>query len=190
MIRTLFSILFVVAVGAIAVAPVTGQRRDSMTEAEIELVRNSQDIDKRIDVLTKMLDRRFGALGIEVGGWKQTDKGKEEWGEIRTGTKSELLLDIRAIFQKAIDDVDDVAMHNENTLTQNKTEGLLFPKAVRSLAAAAARYLPQLKATLEKTTDEKERGLIIASIEHCEAILDSVTKLPPETKPEKKKGKS
>ncbi len=136
------------------------------------------------------LNRRFGALGIEVGGWKQTDKGKEEWGEIRTGTKSELLLDIRAILQKAIDDVDDVAMHNENTLTQNKTEGLLFPKAVRSLAAAAARYLPQLKATLEKTTDEKERGLIIASIEHCEAILDSVTKLPPETKPEKKKGKS
>lgn len=187
MTRTLFTFLFVLAVTAIAVGPASGQRRDSMTDEEVEIVRNSQDIDKRIDVLTKMLDRRFSALGIEVGGWKQAEKSKEEWGAIRTGTKTELLLDVRAILQKAIDDVDDVAMHNENTLTQNKTEGLLFPKAVRSLAAAAARYLPQLKATLEKTTDEKDRGLILASIEHCEAILDSVSKLPPETKPEKKK---
>ncbi len=189
MTKSLVIFLFVLALGVVAVAPASAQRRDSMTEAEIELVRNNQDIDKRIDVLTKMLDRRFSALGIDVGGSKPTDKSKE-WGEIRTGTKSELLLDVRAILQKAIDDVDDVAMHNDNTLTQNKTEGLLFPKAVRSLAAASARYLPHLKSTLEKTTDEKERGLIIASIEHCDAILESVGKLPPDAKPEKKKGKS
>lgn len=190
MTRTVFNILFLIAIGIIAVAPASGQRRDFLTEQEIEIVRNNQDIDKRIDVLTKMLDRRFAALGIEVGGWKQFEKSKEDWGEIRTGTRSDLLLDVRALLQKAIDDVDDVAMHNENTLTQNKTEGLLFPAAVRSLAAAAARYLPQLKVMLEKNTDEKERGLIIGSIEHCEAILDSVVKLPPETKPGKKKGKN
>ncbi len=188
MTRTLLTFLFLIAVIAIAVAPSSGQRRDSMTDEEVELVRNSQDIDKRIGVLTKMLDRRFSALGIEVGGWKQAEKSKEEWGATRTGTKTELLLDVRAILQKAIDDIDDVAMHNDKTQRQNKTEGLLFPKAVRSLAAAAARYLPQLKAALDKTTDEKDRGLLLASIEHCEAILDAVTKLPPETKPEKKKG--
>jgi hypothetical protein len=100
-----------------------------------------------------------------------------------------MLLDVRQLLQKAIDDVDDVAMHNENTLTQNKTEGLLFPKAVRSLAAAATRYLPRLKTILGTTTDEREKGIVIASIEHCDAILEAVVNLPPEVKPEKKKGK-
>src|SRR5688572_24250876 len=98
-------------------APVTAdaQRRDYMTEQEIELIRNNQDIDKRVDVLTKMIDRRFGAMGIDVGGWKQSEKDNEKWGDIRSGTKSELLYDVRQLLQKAVDDVDDVALHNENT---------------------------------------------------------------------------
>ena len=178
----LFSLL--VAVDASA------QRRDYMTELEIELVRDAQDIDKRIDVLTKMIDRRFSALGINVGGWKQSEKDIEKWGDVRAGTKMELLSDIRHLLQKAIDDVDDVSEHNENTLTQNKTEGLLFPKAVRSLAAAANRYLPQLKSTLAQTPDEREKGLILTSIESCEAIIESVVNLPAEIKPEKKKSKT
>ena len=162
------------------------QRRDSMTDEEIELVRDNQDIDKRIEVLTRMIDRRFSSMGVEVGGWKASEKDKAAWGEVRSGTRSQLLFDIRQLLQKAIDDIDDVSMHNENTLTQNKTEGLLFPKAVRTLAAAATRYLPALKSTLEKVTEERERGLLLASIEHCQDIIDAVTKLPPETKPTKK----
>jgi hypothetical protein len=167
------------------------QQRDYMTEPEIELVRDAQDIDKRVGVLTKMIDRRFSALGIEVGGWKQNEKDQVKWGDVRTGTRSQLLSDVRQLLQKAIDDVDDVAMHNENTLTQNKTEGLLFPQAVRDLAVAATRYLTPLKTALDKTTDERDKGLILASIESCEAIIASVAQLPPpETKPSKKKGKS
>ena len=169
---------------------VSAQRRDYMTDEEIELVRENQDIDKRINVLTKMIDRRFSAMGVDVGGWKVTEKEQAVWGEIRTGTRSQFLLDVRQLLQKAIDDIDDVAMHNENTLTQNKTEGLLFPAAVRSLAGAANRYLPQLKAILQKTTDERDRGMLLASIEHCEAIVEAAVKLPPEVKPEKKKGKT
>ncbi len=100
-------------------------------------------------------------------------------------------MEIRDLLQKAIDDIDDVAEHNENTLTQNKTEGLLFPKSVRVLAAAATRYTPALKSTLNSTKDERERGLILTSLESCEAILESVGKLPPEpTKAEKKKSKT
>jgi hypothetical protein len=168
---------------------VSAQRRDYMTEHEVELVRDNQDIDKRIDVLTKMIDRRFTGLGVEVGGWKQSKKDNELWGDIRTGTRTELLSDIRQLLQKAIDDVDDVAEHNENTLTQNKTEGVLFPKSVRDLAAAASRYAPALRSALNTTKDDRERGLILNSIESCEAILEAVGKLPPEIKPEKKKGK-
>jgi hypothetical protein len=174
------SIIMVVATFASA------QRRDFMTEPEIELVRENQDIDKRIEVLTKMIDRRFNALGVDVGGWKESQKDAKLWGDPPTGTPSNLTYDIRQLIQKAIDDIDDVAEHNENTLTQNKTEGLLFPTAVRALAAAATRYMPALRSMLEKTKDERDKGVILTSIENCEAILESVAKLPPEVK---KKGK-
>lgn len=180
-------IIFLILISSVVDA--VGQRRDYLTAEEIELVRDNQDINLRVDVLTKMIDRRFSALRIDVGGWKQSEKDKKLWGEARTGTRQELLFDVRELLQKAIDDVDDVAMHNENTLTQNKTEGLLFPKAVRDLAAASSRYLPRLKVAANETKDDREKGLILSSIESCEAILDSVSKLPPEpTKPNKKKG--
>ena len=178
--------LLVLAFATVASA----QKRDYMTELEIELVRNNQDIDKRIEVLTVMIDRRFSALSIEVGGWKPSPKDEEKWGEIRGGTRSELLWEIRQLLQKAIDDIDDVAVHNDNTLKQNKTEGLLFPKAVRGLAGAAGRYLPVLKSELGKTKDERDKGVILSSIENCEAIIESVARLPAEVIPEKKKKKT
>lgn len=183
----IFSILAFALLLLSITSAVSAQQRDYMTEAEVELVRDAQDIDKRVDVLTKMIDRRFSALGVDTGGWKPSEKDKVTWGDVRTGTRPQLLWDVRQLLQKAIDDIDDVAMHNENTLTQNKTEGLLFPAAVRSLAAAATRYLAPLKSILEKTKDERDKGLVLAAIESCEAIIESVAKLPPEVKPEKKK---
>lgn len=181
-------LLLFAAVLIVFATPTFSQQRDPMTDPEIELVRENQDIDKRIDILTKMIDRRFTALGIEVGGWKSAKKDSELWGEMRTGTRSELLFDIRQILQKAVDDIDDVALHNEDTLKQNKVQGELFPKAVRSLAAAANRYMEPLKTTLAKTTDEREKGLILGSIEFCEEIIDSVKQLPAEVpKADKKK---
>ncbi len=170
-------------------ATASAQRRDYMTEAEVELVRDNQDIDKRVDVLTKMIDRRFIPLGIDVGGWKQSQKDEKVWGELPTASRSALLSDVRQLLQKAIDDVDDVSEHNENTLTQNKTEGLLFPAAVRSLAAAATRYLPSLKSALAGTKDDRDKGLILTSIENCEAIIESVGKLQPEIKAAKEERK-
>ena len=170
-----------------AVANVSAQRRDYMTEPEIELVRDSQDIDKRIEVLTKMIDRRLTAIGADAGGWKATSKDQKLWGDAPTGTRSQLLSDVRQLLQKAVDDIDDVSEHNSNTLTQNKTEGLLFPAAVRGLAAAANRYKPVLNSELTKTTDERDKGIIINAIELCDAIIDSVVNLPPEVKNEKKK---
>lgn len=184
---------FTTALVALAIVctalPSRAQRRDYMTEMEIELVRDSQDIDKRIEVLTKMIDRRFAALGIDVGGWKESGKDAKLWGDVPKGSPSELMSDIRKLLQKAIDDIDDVAEHNENTVTQNKKEGLLFPSAVRSLAAAAARYQPALKSLLDKTPDNRDKGVIITSIDSCEQIIDSVKNLPPEVKTDKKKGK-
>ncbi|MGQ0543464.1 MAG: hypothetical protein ACT4O9_16735 [Blastocatellia bacterium] len=163
----------------------SAQRRDYMTDAEIELVRDNQDVDLRITVLVRMIDRRFQVLGIEVGGWKPKPKELENWGEQPTGTRREIFTDIRHLVQKAVDDIDTIAERNEDALKQNKTDGELFPKAVRILAEAAKRYLPQLNAAATKTSDESEKGQILNAAELCEQIIASVVKLPPE--PVKKK---
>jgi hypothetical protein len=165
------------------------QRRDYMTDPEIELIRDNQEIDKRIDVLTKMIDRRFTLLGIDSGGWKQGEKEQKIWGDAPKGSRSELFADIRQLLQKAVDDVDDVAEHNANTQTANKIEGPLFPTAVRSLAAAATRYRPLLDAELPKINDGRDKGMILNAIELCDSIIESVASLPPEVITDKKKKK-
>ncbi|MCA1589444.1 MAG: hypothetical protein LC730_01770 [Acidobacteria bacterium] len=156
------------------------QRRDYMTEAEIELVRDAQDIDQRIDILSKIIDRRFTAAGIDPGGFAVQKKAEDKWGTAPTGSRLELLNDIRFLLQKAIDDIDDVSEHNANAQTQNRTEGLLFPKAVRLLAAAARRYQKILKALADKNTNEKQRGVILASLSMCDEIIEAAAKLPPD----------
>ncbi len=177
-----FAFLTVALFVFVAAPDANGQRRDFMTDAEIELVRDAQDIDLRIDVLTKMIDRRFSALGINAGGWTPPAKETEKWGETPTGTRPELFRDIRRLLQKAVDDIDDVAEHDKNTLTQNKTTGKLFPKAVRSLSGAASRFANVLKPLLNSSRDELERGSIIESIDLCEQIIEAAARLPAELK--------
>ncbi len=161
------------------------QRRDFMTDAEIELIRDNQEIDLRINVLTKMIDRRFAALNIVAGG--SPAKESEKWGPNPTGTRIDLLFDIKLILQKAIDDIDDVAAHGENALELNRKSGKLFPKAVRELSAAASRFKPVFETQLTKTKDEKEKGVLLDSIEFCTQITEAASTLPPEPPKEEKK---
>jgi hypothetical protein len=182
----LFGALFLLFMTLAGAVETRAQKRDFMTEAEIELVRENQDIDLRVDVLTKMIDRRFSALKIDAAGWKPPAKETDKWGEEPAGSRIELLTDIRRLLQKAVDDIDDVAEHDANALTQNKTTGKLFPKAVRKLNAAAERYMPIFKSTLKTTTDDREQGAILASIDLCEQIIEAATKLPAEIKEKKK----
>ena len=163
------------------------QRRDYMTDAEIELVRDAQDIDLRIDVLIKMIDRRFAALNMNVGGAKIPDKESSKWGPAPTGTRMELLDDIRKLLDKAVDDVDNVSKHPDvvrydtvqnRSEKQKKKAEMRFPNSVRDLAASAKRYQPALKTLLDASKDEKEKGVILASLESCDEIVAAITKLP------------
>ncbi len=159
----------------------TAQHREYFTDEEIELIRDNQQIDNRIDVLVKAIDRRFGVLNISVNGSKKEGK---EWGNLPTGTRSELLSDIRNILQKAIDDIDNLSARPDSMVLtveerEKKPKGFsdLFPKAVRSLAKAAERYKPALKQTLDTTKDQREKGLILDMIDMCSDIIESVKKL-------------
>lgn len=164
------------------------QRRDYMTEQEIEIIREAQDIDERIDAITKMIDRRFLIIGVHVNGWKDAAKVTETWGEPQKGSRAELFNDIKRLLQKAVDDIDNLAANpnaapiREKGDKKAKKDPERFPTAVRNLAAAAGRYLGPLKSEMDKSTNEIEKGSMIDSIDLCDQIIEAVGKLPAETK--------
>lgn len=175
---------------AFFVPDVYAQRRDFVTEAEAELIREYQEIDKRIEVLTKFIDRRFAAAGIPGHTWVPPKKNVELWGEEPKGTRLELLYDVKRILQKAIDDIDDIASREKTAIEGNEKTGKLFPKSVRNLSAAAARYKPIFEAEISKTKVEKERGVMLDSIDLCDQIMEAAAGLPAEAPDERKKKKS
>lgn len=157
-------------------------QRDYFTDAEIELIRDAQQIDQRVNILTHAINRRFGVLGINVS--EPAKKPSGEWGELPTGTRLELFADIKYILRKAIEDIDNLAERPDSfVVDQNdkKPKGFseLFPKAVRLLAASAERYRPIFKTELDKSTTEAEKGVLLDSIEMCDEIIAAVAKLPP-----------
>lgn len=182
----------VIAAGTLCLFPnnAHAQRRDYLTDAEIELVRDAQDIDQRIEVLTRAVDRRFSVLKIDIAALKSPAKESDKWGDPPTGSRFELLDDIRRLLQKAIDDIDNVAAHpvdpetqakinkeNQTSDKQAKKDSQRFPNAVRRLGSAAQRYLPIFKNLLDKSADEKEKGAILDSIEFCEQIIEAQQKV-------------
>lgn len=163
-----------------------GQRRDFVTEQEGELIREAQEIDLRVEALTKFIDRRLAAANIAGHTWTPPKKNSELWGPEPTGSRSELLSDIKRLLQKSIDDIDDIASRTSTAIEGNEVSGKLFPKAVRNLAAAATRYKPILQAELEKSKANTDRGLLIQSIEFCDQIIEASSQLAAE-EPKKKK---
>ncbi len=154
------------------------QAREHLTPQEIELVKDAQALDQRIDVFIKAADRRM--LALNRGGApsaKQLKKDSESWGDLPSGTRAELVGDIARIFDEAITNVDDVSVRDENNP--------FLPIALRKLAAAVSRIVDQLK-PLQATSDE-EAGSFDQLTENAESILQAANKLPP---PVEKKGKS
>ena len=187
MFKIRFLLLFAIAAIALLLwTDAAAQRRDYMTDAESDVVRDAQDIDLRIEVLVKMIDRRFSVLNINVGGAAIPAKESEKWGPAPTGTRMEILDDIRKLLDKAVDDVDNIAMHPnavrydtvDRSDKQKKKDETRFPSSVRNLASAVRRYQPALKSLVDSSKDEKEKGLILASLETCDEIISSTTKLP------------
>lgn len=162
--------------------PVSAQKRDHLNEMEVELVRDAQEIDVRTAIFVKAADRRFLVLNGDQTQDKQFQKDVGKWGEPPTGTRLQLLTDIRKILAEAVENIDDAA-------ARSKADTPIFARAVRKLAEAASRYQPALKTALGKTDDEKETGAILASIEYCEQIVEASAKLPKE-EPKKKKEKN
>ncbi len=156
------------------------QAREHLTTQEIDLVKDAQVLDQRIDVFIKAADRRMLVLnGAAPSNAKQLKKDSESWGELPTGSRAELITDIAKIFDEAITNIDDVSARDENNP--------LIPKALRKLAAAATRIVDLLKPAEAQAKNDAELSSFDQLTENAESILQAANKLPP---PVEKKGKN
>src|SRR5438105_7459529 len=162
-----------------------GQRRDHLTEEEAELIRDNQELDKRIEVFIKAADRRFAILnGAPSPTPKKVKKDDPDWGQPPKGTRPELIGDIADILDEATTNIDDVVRKDE--------KNSLIRKALRRLATAANGYMNQLAMLKDKTQNEDELAAIERAFDNAKEIADAGGKLPanePEPPPTDKKKK-
>ncbi len=174
-----YGLLLLIFAAFIFASSISAQQRDHLTSEEIELVRDIQELDLRMEVYVKAIDRRFLVLNNDNSQARQIEKDSEKWGELPKGTRLELLLDIKKILQEAIDKIDDVALRDE------KSE--LLPYAVHVLADGVRRFAPELEKFRDTATERRETGVIADSLEFSNQIIEASAKI---AKPTKKRQKA
>jgi hypothetical protein len=91
-----------------------GAKRDHLTPEEIELVRAAQILDVRIAVFTKAAERRLLVLtDPNAASSRQAEKDMKKWGELPTGTRTQLLTDLAKILEEASTNIDDVGARSQ-----------------------------------------------------------------------------
>ena len=143
----------------------SAQRRDFLTVKEVEALQYAQRIDLRIRMLTGAAERRFALLGATV----RTRKEWKDWGEPPVGTREEFLRDIDRILMKAIDDLDYTATED--------TSAKFFRNAFDALGAACLDYEKNLRSLMDKAESDRERGVILSSLERCGHVAEASSKL-------------
>jgi len=155
------------------------QTRDHLTPQEVDLVKEAQVLDKRIDVFIKAADRRLLVLNggaTAAANAKQLKKDAERWGELPTGSRAELVYDIAKILDEAITNIDDVSARDERNP--------LIAKSLRRLAQAVNTIMEQIKPLSTSAKTDAEIASFEMLNEDAQSILEAANKLPPE--PDKK----
>ena len=163
---------------------VLAMQRDHLTSKEVDLVKEAQILDKRIEVFIKAVERRVMVLtGAAPPNTKQAKKEAELWGDLPTGSRSELVGDIARIFDEAITNIDDVSSRDDRNP--------LIPKALRKLAQAVNTVMAQMRTIRDQAKTEAEIASFEMLNEDAQQILEAANRLPPEvdTKKGKKKEK-
>src|SRR5215510_5069498 len=127
--RILFIFSLILCLGIVSQAATP--QRDYLTPQEVDLIKEAQILDKRIDVFIKAAERRVLVINggtAPAANSKQAKKDAERWGELPTGSRAELVSDIARIVDAAIDNIDDVSMHDERNP--------LIGKSLRKLATS------------------------------------------------------
>ena len=174
--------LMLMIMGTLIAGIASAQTRDHLTAQESELVRFHQELDKRIDVLIKAMDRRFAIINkTPQPATKKLLKDEPDWGELPQGTRPQLLFDIAAILDEAITNIDDVSRRDE--------KNPMISRSLRKLSAAANGYITNLSALRSQTNDDDELAAIERALENASQIIEVGGKLPPPPPDDKKKKK-
>jgi hypothetical protein len=156
------------------------QKRDHLTTQEVDLVKEAQILDKRIEVFIKAIERRVMVInGTSAANAKQLKKDAERWGELPTGSRFELVGDIARIYDEAITNIDDVSTRDERNP--------LIPKALRKLATSVSQIMEQLKPLKSEAKTEADISSLELLNEDAQQILAAANKLPPEAVDKKAK---
>lgn len=179
--RTLLVLLCILFVGSGSLSQAsTPQKRDHLTQQEVDLVKEAQALDKRIDVFIKAAERRLLVInGSSAANAKQLKKDSERWGELPTGSRAELVSDIARIFDEAITNIDDVSARDERNP--------LLSKSLRKLAQSVNTMMAQLKPLSVQAKSDAEIASFELLNEDAQSILEAVNKLPPEIDKKAKK---
>ena len=166
----------------LSTASVSAQTRDHLTEQETQLVRDNQELDKRMDIFIKAVDRRFAIINGTVPPTpKKEKKDAEDWGDLPKGSRTDLLSDIAGILDEAITNIDNVS--------QRDAKNPLISKSLRKLTSASKGYLNQLAALKNQAKDEDELSAIERVANNANEIVEVGNKLPPPTPDSDKKKK-
>lgn len=160
----------------------TAQTRDHLTDQETELVRFHQELDKRIEIFLKAIDRRFATInGAAPAAPRRSEKEEPEWGAAPQGSRAELLSDIAGILDEAITNIDDVSRRDE--------KNPLLSRSLRKLTAATRGYLNQLAALKTQAKEPDEIAAIERVADNANQIIEAGSKLAPPSADENKKKK-
>ena len=169
--RTLLALALVVC--AVTIVQAATPQRDHLTPQEVDLVKEAQILDKRIDVFIRAAERRLMVINnSSAANAKQLKKESERWGELPTGSRAELVGDIARIFDEAITNIDDVSARDERNP--------LIAKSLRKLATAVNTILGQLKPLSTDAKSDAEIASFEMLNEDAQSILEAANKLPPE----------
>ena len=166
--------------------------RDHLSPQESDIVRDTRELDNRIDVLIKMAERRFAVINgtpdpVAKGSMATKSKKKKaedeiDWGDPPKGTRAELLDDVAGILNEAITNIDDVSRRDE--------KNPLIGKALHKLAAATKGFAGQMVKLRDQAKKEGELAAIERTAELAQQIIDASSKapaLPSEDSGQKKK---
>ena len=154
----LLILLALLVTSPVAAAP----QREHLTPEEVEIIRDTQELDKRTGVFIKAVERRLLALSDPSA--KQLKDELEKWGEVK-GTRTQILSDVARILDEAVVNIDDAHTHNQKSP--------LLRKALYKLSEASNRFIPQLLPLRAAAQSEPEREVLEQAIEQAQQIVEA-----------------
>lgn len=175
--------LSLLAAGADGSPAAQFRKREYLTQQEVESVRYAQELDKRVSIFVRVIERRMKLLAGEQAA--ESAPVKTETGEVLTDTlkrtPAELLSDIALALDEAIENIDDTASRSP--------QSSLVGKSAKRLAEASRKLLPRLTPLRANYPEGPERESLEQALDNLQQIIEAAQKVKDEPADDKAKKK-